>query len=105
MTATLLVELFTEELPPKALKKLGEVFADALTSELRNAGFLSDGSATSGYATPRRLAVSITDVSASATEPSRAVPLLPVSVAFGADGTPTDALQKAIRAKAGFDNF
>jgi glycyl-tRNA synthetase beta chain len=105
MTATLLVELFTEELPPKALKKLGEVIADGLASELRNAGFLSDGSVTAGYATPRRLAVSITDVSASATEPSRAVPLLPVSVAFGADGIPTDALQKSIRAKTGFDNF
>jgi glycyl-tRNA synthetase beta chain len=102
---TLLVELFTEELPPKALKKLGEAFADSLASGLRNAGFLSDASIASGYATPRRLAVSITSVAASATEPSRAVPLLPVNVAFGADGTPTDALQKSIRAKAGFDRF
>jgi len=39
-TQNLLVELFVEELPPKALKKLGEVFAAALADQLRSLGLL-----------------------------------------------------------------
>ena len=103
--ATLLVELFSEELPPKALKGLGAAFAAAIAEALRGRGFLSPASVATPYATPRRLAVAITAVAAEVTEPPRAVPLLPVTVAFGADGVPIEALEKAIKAKAGFARF
>jgi glycyl-tRNA synthetase beta subunit len=49
----LLVELFVEELPPKALKKLGEVFAQTLAASLKNAG-LAASTATRHRLTPRR---------------------------------------------------
>ncbi len=57
--ATLLVELFAEELPPKALKKLGESFAEGIAAGLASRSFLDAGSRITGFATPRRLAVSI----------------------------------------------
>ncbi len=103
--ATLLVELVTEELPPKALKSLGQSFADGVASALRRRGFVAPNALITPFATPRRLSVSITDVPATVTEPSRAVPLLPVNVAFDAGGVATGALQKAIKAKTGFENY
>ena len=60
--ATLVVELLTEELPPKALRRLGESFADGLVAGLTNRGFLTPESAIAPFATPRRLAVAITKV-------------------------------------------
>ncbi len=57
--ATLLVELFTEELPPKALGRLGEAFAAGLEAGLAKRGFLSDGSARTGYATPRLVRIAL----------------------------------------------
>ncbi len=42
--AALIVELVTEELPPKALKRLGEMFAETLVAGLRSRDFLADGS-------------------------------------------------------------
>ena len=50
----LLVELFVEELPPKALKKLGEAFAAALAASLKNAGLAPSTSIVTAYASPRR---------------------------------------------------
>jgi glycyl-tRNA synthetase beta chain len=98
MTATLLLELFTEELPPKALGRLGEAFAAGVEGGLRKRGFLADGAGRTGYATPRRLAVSITGVRA-ATEPkSVEVKLMPVAVGLGPDGKPTPALLKKLAA-------
>ena len=61
---------FTEELPPKALKRLGEAFAEALAAGLRERGFLADDVRVTPYATPRRLAVSITDVLAHVARPA-----------------------------------
>ena len=58
----LLVELFVEELPPKALKKLGEAFAQVLLAQLRAQGLAGDASQLTAYASPRRLAAHITDV-------------------------------------------
>ena len=62
MPATLLVEVLTEELPPKALKELSGVFASKLHAGLQKERFLSDASAVSAFATPRRLAALITKV-------------------------------------------
>ena len=55
-TQNLLVELLVEELPPKALKSLGEAFAAALTESLKAQGLATAHSATTPFATPRRLA-------------------------------------------------
>jgi len=97
--ATLLVELFTEELPPKALKRLGEVFADTLAAGLRSRDFLTDESVVTGFATPRRLAVAITAVRATAPDKPFKEKLLPVSVAFDAQGKPTPALLGKLKAR------
>ncbi len=96
---TLLVELLTEELPPKALRGLGEAFAAALTAGLRARDFLSPDSAATGYATPRRLAVSISHVRAVAPDKPFKERLLPVSVAFDSDGRPTPALRGKLKAR------
>jgi glycyl-tRNA synthetase beta chain len=77
---TLIVELLTEELPPKALPRLGEAFAAGIEAGLRERGFLSAVSKVTPYATPRRLAVSITEVTDSVTEPPRAIALVPTNV-------------------------
>src|ERR1700733_4731860 len=50
----LLVELFVEELPPKALKKLGDAFAAVLRDQLVAAGLADAGSVLTPYASPRR---------------------------------------------------
>ena len=91
-SATLLVELLTEELPPRSLKRLSEAFAEALVAELRDAEFLTPDSAVRAYATPRRLAVQITGVLGRA--PDRTVEAAGPSVKVGldADGKPTPAL-------------
>ena len=62
MSATLLVELLTEELPPKALRELSEAFAAKLQSDLQKGGFLKNDSRLRTFATPRRLALQITQV-------------------------------------------
>ena len=54
MAATLLVEIVTEELPPRAMKNLAEAFAGGISEGLRNEGFLGDKSRVTAYATPRR---------------------------------------------------
>jgi glycyl-tRNA synthetase beta chain len=59
---TLLVELLTEELPPKSLEALARAFRDQLTNDLEGAGLRASGSVARHFATPRRLAVSITRV-------------------------------------------
>jgi len=97
--ATLVVELLTEELPPKALRILGDAFAATLTAGLRAREFLSPDSAAIAYSTPRRLAVSITQVRAVAPDKPFKERLLPVSVAFDAEGRPTPALRGKLKAR------
>ncbi len=94
-TKSLLVELFVEELPPKALKKLGESFAQTLLAGLRAQG-LATHSAVTAYASPRRLAAHVSAVLAQA--PDRAVShkLMPASVALDAQGNATPALVKKL---------
>ena len=61
-TKNLLVELFVEELPPKALKKLGESFAATLAAHLKSKGLIDDTSVVTPFASPRRLAAHVTQV-------------------------------------------
>jgi glycyl-tRNA synthetase beta chain len=93
-TKSLLVELFVEELPPKALKKLGEAFAKLIADGLKSRGLTTDHSAMTAYATPRRLAVHISAVAAQAQDEEVTRKLMPVSVGLGPDGKPTAALRK-----------
>jgi glycyl-tRNA synthetase beta chain len=75
----LLVELLTEELPPKSLRALSEAFASKLASELHNDRFLPDPAAAWPFATPRRLAVLIGSVSERSPDSEREVQGPPVS--------------------------
>jgi glycyl-tRNA synthetase beta chain len=94
----LLVELFVEELPPKALKKLGEAFAAGLAAGLKSQGLVGDAAVVTPFASPRRLAAHITGVSAKAADRSLQQKLMPVAVALTADGQPTPALLKKLAA-------
>ena len=99
MTAqNLLVELFVEELPPKALKKLGESFAELLSGSLKAQGLAASDSQVTAYATPRRLAVWIENVAAQAADKPVSQKLMPVSVALDANGNATPALLKRLAA-------
>jgi glycyl-tRNA synthetase beta chain len=97
-TNNLLVELFVEELPPKALKKLGEAFASALFESLRAQGLTAAGSVATPFASPRRLAAHITEVAAQAADKPVSQKLMPVSVGLDANGQPTPALLKKLAA-------
>ena len=92
----LLVELFVEELPPKALKKLGEAFAGALADSLKGQGLASADSVVTHFASPRRLAAHVTDVLAQSPDRTLRTKLMPVSIGLSADGLPTQALLKKI---------
>ena len=99
MTAkNLLVELFVEELPPKALKKLGEVFAQSLAQSLKNAGLAPSTAVFTAYASPRRLAAHVTDVAAVAADKPVVQKLMPVAVGLDASGNATPALLKKLAA-------
>jgi glycyl-tRNA synthetase beta chain len=98
-SATLLVELLTEELPPKALSRLGEVFAQQIHAGLSERKLVVADSPCEWFATPRRLAVRLPDVLAVAPDATAFEKIMPVSVALGADGQPTPALLKKLEAK------
>jgi glycyl-tRNA synthetase beta chain len=98
MNQTLLVELQTEELPPKALVKLGAAFANGIANGLKARGFLDDDSVVSAWSTPRRLAVSITKVRATSPDKTIREKVLPVSVALDKDGNPSAPLAKKLAA-------
>ncbi len=102
-TATLLVELLTEELPPKALKTLGQSFADRIVEGLAQAGLnTGDASVVTIFATPRRLGVSIAEVLERAADRVENKKLMPAKVAYDASGAPTAALMKRLE-KEGAD--
>lgn len=94
----LLVELQTEELPPKALKKLSEAFARQLTASLAAQHFLEEGSATTTYGAPRRLAALVTGVLAKSPDKAFKQKLVPVKVGLDAEGKATPALTKKMNA-------
>jgi glycyl-tRNA synthetase beta chain len=86
--APLLVELLTEELPPRALMRLMEAFSHGLTEALKEKNFLLPESLPQPYATPRRLAVVISHVLDKQSDRivERKGPA--VATALGADGQP-----------------
>ncbi|WP_374992321.1 glycine--tRNA ligase subunit beta [Paraburkholderia sp. SARCC-3016] len=102
--ATLLVELLTEELPPKALARLGDAFAEGIAQRLAARDLIEGELSFERYATPRRLAVSVNRVRAVAPEKNVREKVLPVSVALDANGQPTAPLAKKLAA-LGFPDF
>lgn len=95
-TQNLLVELFVEELPPKALQKLGDAFATVLGDQLKAQGLAGSASVVTSFASPRRLAVHVTNVLSQAPDVEIVDKLMPVSIAFDSDGKPkTPLLKKA----------
>ncbi|MCG6489362.1 glycine--tRNA ligase subunit beta, partial [Vibrio parahaemolyticus] len=91
MAKEFLIELGTEELPPKQLRTLAEAFATNFATELQSADIAHDG--VTWYATPRRLALKVANLAEG--QPDKVVEKRgpAVSVAFDADGNPTKAAQ------------
>jgi len=94
----LLVELFVEELPPKALQKLGDAFAGVLFEQLKAQGLTAGDSALTAFASPRRLAAHVTAVAAQAADKAVSQKLMPVAVGLDASGNATPALLKKLQA-------
>lgn len=94
----LLVELFVEELPPKALKSLGESFAQSLLESLKSQALATGNSLVTAYASPRRLAAHITNIAPSSADKSVQQKLMPVAVGLDAKGEATTALLKKLSA-------
>jgi glycyl-tRNA synthetase beta chain len=92
----LLVELQTEELPPKSLAKLGDSFASLIAEGLKAQHLLPEGTTVTPYASPRRLAVLISEVLSAAAEREVEHKLMPASVGLDAHGKPTVALIKKL---------
>jgi glycyl-tRNA synthetase beta chain len=93
-SAPLLVELFTEELPPRALERLGDAFCEGLVEGLRQRGLAGEGVQVDGFATPRRLAARVAAVATLAADRSVEVKGPSVKVGLDAAGLPTQALLK-----------
>lgn len=99
----LLVELLVEELPPKALKKLGESFAAEVwtglnTQHLTTINPVKYGEDLLSFASPRRLGVWIKAVKKQADDKEVVQKLMPVNVGLDAQGNPTPALVKKMHA-------
>ena len=90
-TQNFLVEIGTEELPPKALKTLATSFADNVEAELNQAGLTFDK--IEWFAAPRRLAVKVLNLATQ--QPSKEIEKRgpAVSAAFDAEGNPTKAAE------------
>lgn len=95
---SLFVELQTEELPPKALKKLSQAFADGVHKALAAQSMLVETSAVKAFGAPRRMGVLITDVLEKGPDKSFEQRLVPVRVGLDAEGKPTAALTKKMAA-------
>ncbi len=94
----LLVELFVEELPPKALPNLGAAFANAIADGLRSQGLIAADAAVTSFASPRRLGVHVAGVAAKAEDRAVVQKLMPASVGLDPAGQPTAALVKKLAA-------
>lgn len=96
MPENLLVELLVEELPPKSLKQLGSSFASLLFTHLKSQDLTTQDSQITSYASPRRLAVHITNVVSQAADRSVVQKLMPVAVGLNAKGEATPPLLKKL---------
>jgi glycyl-tRNA synthetase beta chain len=94
----LLVELFVEELPPKALKKLGDAFAGVLYDVLKAQGLTTAESMLNSFASPRRLAAHVSYVLPQALDKAVSQKLMPAAVGLDASGNATPALLKKLAA-------
>ena len=94
----LLVELFVEELPPKALQKLGDAFAGVLLAQLQAQGLAAPDAVLTAYASPRRLAAHISAVAPQAADKAQSQKLMPVAVGLDAAGNATPAVLKKLAA-------
>jgi len=94
----LLVELLTEELPPKALESLGQAFANDLTNALAARNYLRNTATPVIFATPRRLAVFLPDVADTSPDQPVETKLMPKAVALSADGSVSVAFRKKLEA-------
>jgi glycyl-tRNA synthetase beta chain len=109
-TKNLLVELFVEELPPKALRKLGDVFGQQIYASLSDQGLIwmpgtiskdesqPDPPQMDVFASPRRLGVLVRSVLLKAPDIQQRVKLMPVAVGLDANGKATPALLKKLSA-------
>ena len=99
--ATLLVEVLTEELPPKSLRALSEVLGTVVLADLTKGKFLAEGAVARTFATPRRLALLIKNVLGRSPDlerevqgPSTGAPAQAVSGFAKKSGVAVEALQK-----------
>lgn len=95
-TAPFLIELLTEELPPKSLKKLGESFSQKIFDQLGRQDLLPPLASFQSFASPRRLAILIDQVYEKSNDKQVKEKLLPVSIAIDANGNPTPPLLKKL---------
>jgi len=100
MSETLLIEILTEELPPKALEKIGNFFANNVFNELKSHGFLNETAVATAFFTPRRLAVTINNVRAVSTDRIMRKKVMPISVALDSNGNKTRALARKMEIMA-----
>lgn len=98
-TRPLLIELQTEELPPKALEKMGTAFAQGIAKVLKQHQLITEQAIITAYATPRRLAVHINAVAAQAADQAFTEKLMPTKVGIDAQGNITAPLQKRLDSK------
>ncbi|WP_047534606.1 glycine--tRNA ligase subunit beta [Methylotenera sp. N17] len=103
LAKNLLVELFVEELPPKALKKLGESFAASIFESLNSDELVSDESIFETFATPRRLAVLVSKVNDISPPKKITAKLMPAAIGLDANGNPTPALIKKLISTCGYN--
>lgn len=97
-TESLLIELLTEELPPKSLAKLGNAFATLIADSLKQQYLTTPDTVSAVFASPRRLAVHLTAISVQAPDQIVTLKLMPVAVGLDAQGQPTPALHKKLAA-------
>ncbi|MCC6067950.1 glycine--tRNA ligase subunit beta [Ferrovum sp. PN-J185] len=100
MSDNLLIELLTEELPPKRLKQLSDTFAQCIYSGLLEAQLITEQSRFISYGTPRRLAVTVDQVRPQ--QPQQRIEKKGPNVkqAHLADGSPSPALQGFMRSSS-----
>jgi glycyl-tRNA synthetase beta chain len=93
---SLLIELQTEELPPRALRGLAQAFAAGIEKGLRDRGFLGPESVATVFGTPRRLAVHVSSVAAKSEDKPFKQKLMPLAVAQDKTQNWTTAFRKKL---------